>query len=163
MARAVAAATPARRRGSSLARQEAMFGYLFLLPWLIGLTVFVAGPMVGALMLSFTPYSIGRDLTFNGVDNYARALTNDPQFFNSVGRTLNYALVYVPLSITGALLVAMLVNQQLKGTNVFRTIFFLPHLVPVVATVYVWIYLLNPKYGLVNEIIFRVAKIDPGP
>lgn len=163
MAQAAARPTAAGRRRSGLARQEALYGYLFLLPWLIGLTVFVVLPMLGALMLSFTPYSLGRELTFNGFDNYVRAFTNDPQFFPSIGRTLNYALIYVPLSIVGALLVAMLLNQGLRWTNVFRTAFFLPHLIPIVASVFIWTYLLNPKYGLVNEVLFRLFKMDPGP
>jgi multiple sugar transport system permease protein len=163
VAHAVARPTLARRRGSSLARQEAFFGYLFLFPWLIGLTVFVAGPMLGAIVLSFTPYSLARRLEFNGVDNFVRAFTSDPLFYGSVQRTLTYAIVYVPLAVVGALLVAMLLNQGLKLTNVFRTIFFLPHLVPIVATVYIWTYLLNPRYGLVNEALFRLFKLDSGP
>jgi multiple sugar transport system permease protein len=163
VAQAAARPTVATRRRSGLVRQEAIYGYLFLLPWLIGLSIFVVLPMLGALMLSFTPYSLGRELTFNGVDNYARVFTNDPQFFNSVRRTMTYALIYVPLSIVGALLVAMLLNQGLKATNVFRTAFFLPHLIPVVASVFIWTYLLNPKYGLVNEALFRLFQLDPGP
>ena len=163
MAQAAASPTLARRRGSSLARQEAIFGYLFLLPWLIGLIVFVVGPMLGALLLSFTPYSLGRPLVFNGLDNYLRAFGDDPQFYNAIRRTFTYALTFVPLAIIGALLVAMLLNQGLKATNVFRTIFFMPHLVPIVASVFIWTYLLNPKYGLVNEILFRLFKLDPGP
>jgi multiple sugar transport system permease protein len=119
--------------------------------------------MLGAVVLSFTPYSLARPLEFNGVANFVRAFTNDPLFYGSVQRTLTYAIVYVPLAVVGALLVAMLLNQGLKLTNVFRTIFFLPHLVPIVATVYIWTYLLNPRYGLVNEILFRLFKLDPGP
>jgi multiple sugar transport system permease protein len=160
---AIPRAIPARRRGSSLSRQEALFGYLFLLPWLIGLTVFVIIPIAGALLLSFTPYSLGRPLTFNGVDNYVRAFTDDPQFYNSIRRTFTWALSYIPLAVGGALMTAMLLNQGLKATNIFRTILFLPHLVPIVASVYIWTYLLNPKYGLVNETLFRLFKLDPGP
>src|SRR5690349_21342646 len=75
MAQAATTPTLARRRGSGLARQEAFFGYLFLLPWLIGRTVFVVGPMLAALGLSFTPYSLGRPIVFNGAANYVRAFT----------------------------------------------------------------------------------------
>jgi multiple sugar transport system permease protein len=163
VARAVAAPTLAKRRRSGLARQEALFGYLFLLPWLIGLTVFVAIPILGAVLLSFTPYSLGRPVTFNGVDNYVRAFTNDAQFYNAIQRTFTWALSYIPLAVGGALMTALLLNQGLKATNVFRTIFFLPHLVPIVASVYIWTYLLNPKYGLINEALFRLTHIDPGP
>ena len=92
MAQAAVVPTLARRRGLSLARQEALVGYLFLVPWLIGLTVFVAIPILGAVMLSFTPYSLGRPVTFNGIDNYVRAFTNDAQFYNSIRRTFTWAL-----------------------------------------------------------------------
>jgi multiple sugar transport system permease protein len=163
LAQAVSRAIPAKRRGSSLARQEALWGYLFLFPWLIGLSIFVVIPLLGAVFLSFTTYSLGRSITVVGIENYVRAFTSDPQFYPSIQRTFAWALSYIPLAVSGALLVAMLMNQQLKATNVFRTIFFLPHLVPIVASIYIWTYLLNPKYGLINETLFRLFRLDPGP
>jgi multiple sugar transport system permease protein len=151
------------RRRSSLARQEALFGYLFLLPWIIGFVVFIAGPMLASFALSTTIFSLGREPRFVGLFNFTRAFTEDPQFYNSILRTAQWALLYVPLAIVGALLVAVLLNQGLRGTNFYRTFFFLPHLTPIVASVFIWIYLFQPKFGLINEVIFQVFRIDPGP
>jgi multiple sugar transport system permease protein len=154
-------ATGARRR-STTARREARYAYLFLAPWIIGFLVFVAGPIIASLALSFTQYDISNPPIFVGLQNFHRAFRLDPQFWPSLKRTFIYALLVVPTSVGGALLVALLVNQRLKATNLFRTIFFLPHLTPVVASIYVWTWLLNPSFGLVNEVIFRLFHVE-GP
>ena len=147
------AVTPrvASRRRSSFAREEALYGYLFLAPWLIGLTVFVLGPMIASVGLSFTVYGIVKAPEFVGLDNFTRMFTNDVQFWPSIGKTLMWAVTFVPLAIVGALMVALLLNQGLKFTNIYRTLFFLPHLFPVVASIYIWTWLLHPKFGFVNE------------
>lgn len=151
------------RRRSQLARKEALWGYIFLLPWIIGFLVFIAGPMITSLYLGFTSYSIGPKFpAWIGFDNYVYAFTKDPQFWNSIIRTFEYALLIVPTSIVGSLLAAQLLNQRLKATTWFRTFFFLPHLTPAVAAVVVWIWLLNPQYGLVNDIIYKLTH-QQGP
>lgn len=151
------------RRHSRLARKEALWGYIFLLPWIIGFLVFIAGPMIASLYLGFTSYSIGPKFpTWIGFDNYVYAFTKDPQFWNSIIRTFEYAILIVPTSIVGSLLAAQLLNQRLKATTWFRTFFFLPHLTPAVAAVVVWIWLLNPQYGLVNDIIYKLTH-QQGP
>ena len=151
------------RRRSQLARKEALWGYIFLLPWIIGFLVFIAGPMITSLYLGFTSYSIGPKFpAWIGFDNYVYAFTKDPQFWNSIIRTFEYALLIVPTSIAGSLLAAQLLNQRLKATTWFRTFFFLPHLTPAVAAVVVWIWLLNPQYGLVNDIIYKLTH-QQGP
>jgi len=151
-----------RRRRSTMARQEAFFAYLFLLPWIIGFVAFIAGPMLASLFLSLTSYNIVAPPTFVGLENFVRAFTQDPLFWGSLGKTFLYAIVVVPLGVGGALLVAMLLNQSLRGTSFYRTIFFLPHLTPAVAAVYIWAWLLNPQFGFVNEIIWKIARIE-GP
>src|SRR5207248_1418226 len=133
-----------RARGS-IARQEAIVAYVFLLPWIIGFVVFVAGPILASLVLSLTTYNIVKPPVFTGLDNYVRAFTNDPLFWSSIFRTFEYTLVIVPLGVGGALTVAILLNQSLRFTNVYRTIFFLPHLTPVVASVFIWTWLLHPQ------------------
>jgi multiple sugar transport system permease protein len=157
----MAAAAPRRRSG--IARQEAFFAYLFLAPWIIGFIVFIAGPMLASFYLSTTIYSLGREPRFVGLFNFQRAFTDDPQFVNSILRTGQWAVFYVPLAIVGALLVAILLNQGLKGTNFYRTFFFLPHLTPIVASAFIWIYLFQPKFGLINEFLFQAFRLDPGP
>src|SRR5262245_62316564 len=150
MARTAATPAPATRRRGGLLHQEAIYGYLFLLPWLIGFVVFVAGPMLAAFYLSLARYSLGvKPPEFIGIENFQRAFTQDPLFFPSILRTVQWAVSYVPLAIAGSLLTAVLLNQGLRFTAFFRTIFFMPHLTPVVASVFVWIWLIYSKYGFV--------------
>ena len=139
----------------SLRRDEVFWAYVFVAPWIIGLVVFVLGPMLFSLVLSFFTYTLGRDYTFAGLDNWIRAFTRDELFWPSVSKTLLYTVVVVPISVFGALLTAILLNQGLRFTTFYRTVFFMPHLVPIVAAVYVWVWLLNGSYGLVNELLFQ--------
>lgn len=157
-----AAALPARRGASTIARREALFAYIFLAPWIVGFLVFVAGPIIASLILSFTKYNIVNPPEFLGLANFQRALFQDPLFWASLLRTFEYAVLVVPLAVGGALLVALLLNQGLRLTNVYRTVFFLPHLTPVVASIFVWTWLLNPSFGFVNEMLFRLFRIQ-GP
>lgn len=141
----------------SLRRDEVFWAYVFVAPWIIGLVVFVLGPMLFSLVLSFYTYTLGRDYTFAGLDNWIRAFTKDELFWPSVTKTILYTIIVVPLSVFGALLTAILLNQGLRFTTMYRTVFFMPHLVPIVAAVYVWVWLLNGSYGLVNELLFQVS------
>jgi multiple sugar transport system permease protein len=150
-------APAARRRRGGLARQEAIYGYVFLAPWLVGFVLFVAGPMLAAFYLSLHRYAIVNPPEFIGLENFVRAFTVDPLFFPSMGRTFVWAVSYVPLAIFGALMSAVLLNQGLRGSTIYRTLFFLPHLTPVVASVFLWNWLLNPRFGFVNEVIWQVS------
>ena len=152
----LAAARPAAASGK-LQREQVFWAYIFLLPWMIGLLAFILGPILFSLGLSFYNYTLGRDATFVGVDNWIKAFTQDDLFWPTVGRTFLYTAVVVPLSVFGALLTAMLLNQRLRGTTFYRTVFFMPHLAPVVAAIYIWLWLLNPQYGLLNEIIWQIG------
>jgi multiple sugar transport system permease protein len=137
-------------------------GYLFLLPWALGFILLIAGPMLASLYLSFTAYDIARPPTFIGIENYTRALSIDPQFWPSLAKTFYYALVVVPLGLTCSMLLATLLNQKLGGTNVFRTLYFLPHLTPIVATAVVWKVILHPEVGLLNTLLYYVGIKGPG-
>ena len=141
----------------SLRRDEVFWAYVFVAPWIIGLVVFVFGPMLFSLVLSFFTYTLGRDYAFAGLDNWIRAFTKDELFWPSVTKTILYTIIVVPLSVFGALLTAILLNQGLRLTTFYRTVFFMPHLVPIVAAVYVWVWLLNGSYGLVNEALFQAS------
>src|SRR5207247_854617 len=129
------------------------WGYVFIAPWLIGLLLFVAGPIFASLYLSFTTYDILSPPRWAGLNNYKRAFFDDPLFWPSLERTFYYALVVVPLGLVGSLLLATLLNQALRGTNYFRTAFFLPSLTPGVALSVLWLWLLNPKLGLANLLL----------
>jgi len=157
---AVMAAQPARAK-ASFRREETLWAYIFLSLWIVGLVAFVIGPMLFSLLLSFFTYTLGRDFdltgSFVGLDNWRRAFTKDDYFWPSLWVTIRYTVFLVPLSVFGALLTAMLLNQGLRFTTFYRTVFFMPHLAPAVAAVYIWLWLLNPSYGLINEGLFQVT------
>lgn len=146
---------------SKARRREALEGYLYLLPWLLGFVIFTAGPMLVSLYLSFTEYRVTSAPVFIGLENYTTAFFEDDLFWSSLGRTFYFALVSVPIGLIGSLLLAMLLNQGLRGTSVFRTVFFLPGLTPIVATALVWTILLQPETGLINYAL-RLLQIE-GP
>jgi len=158
---ATLAVPPARRGSSPLARRKAIEGYLYISPFLIGFLVFTAYPLLASFYLSFTSYNIISAPTFIGLENYQRAFTQDGQFWSSLSRTGRYALLVVPLGITCSLLAAMLLNQGFKGTAFFRTIFFLPSITPIIASVLIWLWLLQPSIGVVNYLLSLIGV--PGP
>jgi multiple sugar transport system permease protein len=155
-----ARATP--RSLSGQARRELLEGYLFLLPWALGFLLFIAGPMVASLFLSFTSYDIAHPPTFVGLANYRQALRLDPLFWPSMGRTFYYALVVVPIGLAVSLLLAVLLNQRLAGTNLLRALYFLPHLTPVVATAVLWQWIFQPDVGLLNYGLHLIGVKGPG-
>jgi multiple sugar transport system permease protein len=153
--------TPGRPR-LTLRRLEAFYGYLFLLPWAIGFVLFVGGPMLASFGLSFTRYAIAQPPQFIGLANYVEIATSDNLFWGSLGRTFLYAIVMVPASLIGSLLAALLLNQGLRGTNLFRTFYFLPHLTPIIASAILWMWLFNPDVGPVNHLIRAIGLPGPG-
>jgi multiple sugar transport system permease protein len=147
---------------SPRAREE-IAGWLWTSPWLLGFFLFVFGPMVASLYLSFTKYAIGGTPQVVGLDNFVRALSGkDDLFWPSMGRTVEYAFVMVPIGIGLSLLAALLLNQGLKGTSVFRTLFFLPSLTPVVAAAVIWRWLYQPDFGAINWLLWQMG-VDEGP
>ena len=141
--------------------QRALWGYVFALPWVIGLIVFWVGPILTSFYYSFTSFEVIGSPDWLGLANYNRAFNQDDLFWPSLGRTFAFALVYVPAAIFGALFLASLLNQKLKGTNIYRTIFFVPHLIPAVALAVVWTFLLQPKMGPVNMILRDLGMENP--
>jgi len=147
----------------SLRAREELAGWLWTSPWLIGFVLFVLGPMLISLYLSFTKYAIGGTPQVIGLDNFVRALSGrDDLFWPSMGRTVEYAFVMVPIGITLSLIAATVLNQGLKGTSVFRTLFFLPSLTPVVASAVIWRWLYQPDFGAINWLLWELG-IDEGP
>lgn len=138
---------------SSYEARQSWWGVAFLSPWILGLIFFVAGPMVGSLVLSFAEYDVLSPPRWVGIANYQRAFSHDELFWPSLGRTFYYAIITVPPSIVGSLCLAILLNQGLRGTNYFRTMFFLPHLTPAVAMATLWVWLMNPEIGTLNYLL----------
>lgn len=146
---------------SQARRREAITGYLLLLPWVIGFALFVAGPLVASAVLSFTAFDVARPPRFVGLDNYITAFTTDDRFLKSLQLTFVYAIASVPLALVGSLLLAVLLNQRLWGTALYRTFFFLPSLTPAVALAILWTWLLQPDVGLVNYLLSLVGITGP--
>jgi multiple sugar transport system permease protein len=140
---------------------KALWGYAFALPWILGLFFFWIGPIVTSFYFSFTEYGITSAPKWIGLANYTKAFTGDDLFWSSLGRTFTFAFMYVPVAIGGALLLAVMLNQKLLGTNVYRTIFFVPHLIPAVALAIVWTYLLQPTLGPVNHFLRGMGIENP--
>jgi len=147
---------------SSLKLAEALWAYVFLLPWLIGLLFFAAGPILASFVFSFTKYDVMSPPVFIGLDNYRDALFVDELVWPSLGRTFTFSLVYIPVGLVASLLLAMLLNRGLKGTNAYRTLFFLPSLTPAVATALLWQWVLHPGIGPVNAALGVIGIEGPG-
>jgi multiple sugar transport system permease protein len=150
-----------QRRWTRRTRRDLLTGLLFISPWLLGFLAFYLYPAVASLYYSFTDFRILRDPEWIGLQNYQRMLA-DPLFWKALWNTIWLVLVMVPISVATALGIALLLNVRgILGMSVFRTIFYLPVVVPAVASAVLWIWLLNPTYGLVNQTL-GIVGID-GP
>lgn len=141
------------RRISPLTLRNLRNGLLFVSPWLLGLVVFTIYPILASFYFSFTQYDVVSPPRFIGFDNYVQAFTSDPLFYQAIGNTLAYALIALPLNMLVAVSVSLLLNMQVRGLTVFRTLFFLPSIVPEIASALLWGWLLNPQFGLVNALL----------
>jgi multiple sugar transport system permease protein len=138
---------------SSSRRKEALAGYLFISPWLIGFIVFFAGPIIASFILSFTSWNIVGTPEWVGLENYRAIFTSDDRFIKAVQVTLTYSIFYLPLEVICGIGLAVLMNQKLRGIGIFRTLFYMPYVVPQVAAALVWVWMLNARYGVVNTIL----------
>jgi multiple sugar transport system permease protein len=129
---------------------EAVTGWFFILPATLGLIFFQLGPVIASLLLSFTNYDIVSPPKWVGFGNYVKMLTADEFYAKSVRVTIKYTVLAIPLSIITSYAIALLMNQGVKGVSLFRTIWYLPTLVPSVATAFLWGWLLNREYGPIN-------------
>ena len=136
------------RAQSSLQRHENRMGLIFISPWVCGLLCFVIGPMVFSLAISFCDYDIIHRARFVGLRNYYRLFTQDPLLWKSLKNTIYMALA-LPLGMAASLAIALLLNANVKGMSIYRTVFYLPAITPTVAAAVLWFALLNPD-GLIN-------------
>ena len=147
-------------RALSPRARDNIAGYLFIAPWLLHMMLLIWVAMLASLVLSF--YKTDFITTFEpiGIANY-RQLLNDPLFFKSLVNTAYYTFGMVPLGIIFALVIAMLLNQNVLGLGVWRTVYYLPSIVSGVAVSILWLYLLNPRFGLINQMLARVGIDGP--
>ena len=160
---AIGSIVPPRRGRGAMANRESLSGLIFISPWIIGFLAFAALPMIASAFLSLTDFDPRRpdEIQFIGLGNYAQML-RDPILLESLWVTVRFALLVVPLTLAVALGIAMLVNSTLlAGRNVFRTLFYMPMQIPIVASTVVWIGVLHANSGWLN--IGLQAVGIPGP
>jgi multiple sugar transport system permease protein len=133
-------------------------GLAFTLPWIIGLSVFTLYPVAASLYYSFCDYSVLQPAIWTGGDNFQR-LVQDGTFWLSLKNTLIYAGFSLPLGMAVALVLALLLNCRVRGTAIFRTVFYLPSIVPVVASSMLWLWIFNPTYGLLNWALAPICHL----
>ena len=144
-------------------KREAASGYALVLPWILGLVIWNLYPFAYSLYLSFTQYNILQPPVWIGVDNYVD-MFQDNFFWSALWLTLLYAALNVPLGLIGAIGIALLLNSSNRGIGVWRTIYYLPAVLPAVAVALLWRWMLSPSSGLINFLLqpfYRLFSIEP--
>lgn len=139
-----------KRQSSRLRRGETIAGLLFASPWFIGFLVFTLFPIVASIYFSFTEYDILSDPYWIGFDNYIEMFQWDPSFWKSLWNTFYYVLFSVPLQIIIGLSIALILNADIKGIAAYRTMYYMPSIVPLVASSILWSWMFNPNFGLLT-------------
>ncbi len=141
-------ATPLRRQ---------LAGYGFVLPWLIALGLFIGFPFLSGFYFSFCEFPPLKSPQFIGLGNYAELL-GDGRFHRSMGVTMLFAAVSIPIGVVLALTLAMFLNARIRGQSLYRVIYYIPHLVPTVVVAILWMWIFNPKFGLLNIALAGIWK-----
>ncbi len=140
-------------RVGRLMRQEAIAGYLFASPWIIGFVVFTLGPILTSALLAFCDYDVLHPPRYVGLQNFRWLLSSSddaPLLLKSLYNAFYLSLLGIPLNMAVGLAIALLLNAKVKGMSLYRTLYYLPSIVPTVAAAILWVWVLNPEYGLVN-------------
>ena len=144
-----------------LSFEETFWGWVLIIPAVLGLLLFRLGPVIASLYFSFTKYDIISAPQWIGFTNY-RTMVNDEYWQKSIEVTLHYSVLFIPLSLIVAYTIGLLMSQELKGIAIYRTMWYLPSLVPTVASAVVWRWALNPEFGPVNFPLRAVGIDAPG-
>ncbi len=148
----------------SLHRIRQFWGIIFLSPWIVGFFIFTLFPVIASLALSFTDYNLNNaeQISWVGLDNYHRLFYQDPLIGVSLLATFRFALIAIPLSIVLPIFLAALLNSKyLWGKSIFRTLFYMPYMVPVISGVYIWQGMLNSESGWINRILAEIGLRGP--
>ena len=151
-------ASPAMRRRT----QRILIGYFFISPGLLGLALFLVGPLIYSFWLSLTEWDIISNPIFVGTENFRKAFFDDKLFWLSLYVTIRYTVIAVPLTLVVSLAVALLLNIRMFGISWFRVIYYLPAMTPAVATVVLWRWIFNSEFGLLNLLLglVNLPKVD---
>lgn len=152
---------PGRKRLSGMRRREALWGILLASPYILGFLIWIAAPVFASLFFSFFQYDIV-SMKWIGIANYIRAFTGDRLFYTAYSRTFYFTVLSVPIGIIASLGLAWLLNQKIRGTHVFRSLFYAPSLTPVTALALLWGWIFNTQFGVLNYAIQSIFN-TPGP
>lgn len=153
MAVPISAPAPRRKGGMrTMRRNEAIWGIMLALPALLGFLFWQLLPMLASLVIGFSNWKLTGSPSFIGFENFER-IFRDRLFYQALRVTATYTILSVPLSLALAFSIALLLNQKVRGLPIFRTIFYIPSIVPVVASSVLWIWLFNPDFGLLNAML----------
>ncbi|HOE11056.1 MAG TPA: sugar ABC transporter permease [bacterium] len=148
-----------------MTRQERLHlknGLLFAAPWIVGFCVFTFAPILASFYYSLCSYNVVREPIWIGLENYRTLLFEDPHFLKTLYNTLYMMVFGVPLSLALAFCLAALLNTDVSFLSFFRTVFYLPSVVPVVAVSILWVWILNPEYGCINALLASLGVHGPG-
>ena len=146
-------------RWSRKVKADNIAGYLFLAPWIIGLLAFTVGPMLASGFLSLTKFSGFGAIKWVGFENYDK-IFQDRLFYTSLFNTSYYAFLGVPAQLLVALCLAVLLNMKVRNVNLFRTVYYIPTVTPTVANVFLWVWIFNFDFGLINSLL-RLVGVAP--
>lgn len=149
-------------QGSSMLRRRNNMGYLYILPWAIGFLVFQLYPLGTSFFYSFTDYNMGNNFSFVGFANYVRIFSKDREALDSLLTTFRFVFMSVPMKLLSALMIALLLNQKLKGINMYRTVYYLPSILGgSVAIAVLWRHLFEMN-GVVNQLLRALGFREVG-
>jgi multiple sugar transport system permease protein len=148
------------RGWSIVRRRKFVTGILFISPWIIGFLGLTLYPMIASLYYSFTEFHLRQAPEWIGLANYTE-LFNDKLFWTSLANTLYLVVIGVPLTLFLSFICAVLLNLKVRGQSIYRVVFFLPSIVPTVASALLWIWILNPSSGIVNTLLGQIGITGP--
>lgn len=142
-------------RSSTLHR--ILIGLMFIFPWIVGLLIFNLYPILASGYYGFTQYSVLKPPEWIGLENYRVLFTEDKLFFKALENTIYFAVLCVPLSTAIPVSLALILNTKVKGMAFYRTVFYLPSIMPAIASSMLWLWILNPQYGLANQLLHLIG------
>jgi len=148
-------------RKSKKVRRDLMWGLLFITPWILGFLFFNAYPALASLYYGFTRFSIVKDPRWIGLANYIKLLGSDSYFTKTLINTLYMVVIGVPADIVVSFILALVLNMEVRGRALYRTIYYLPSVVPPVAGTLLWLWILNPQYGIMNYVLGFIGLRSP--
>jgi multiple sugar transport system permease protein len=147
---------------SRLAWREAMWFYGLVGLWIVGFVLFTGGPILASAVLSFTKYDIVTPPRWIGLENYNQLFTNDPLFWQSLRVTFVYSILAIPLGLIASMVLALLMNQKVRGIALWRTLYYLPSVISGVPVALLWLWIFNPQFGIVNWVLSLFGIQGPG-